>query len=388
MRRELFLGLAVLALVAVAGWLSTVAINGLPWSSPYEVRITLPAGAPLLHNGDEVRVGGERVGQVQSVAPGVATVTLGAYKVGPGASARIRPRGLAGAMYVDLTPGRVAHPLHSGTLVRATGGVQLTDVISGFDADARRALGQVMTGYGTGLVGRGTDLNAVLVRAPSLLTDATSVLRAVRPSLGQTIGDARTVAAALTPSLANALPPAHAVLATTAGRASDLRSTITALPGVEQSSAAVLPRVDALLARVATASRQLTPGIAALAGALPRVREIERSGPAVSALADVATATAPTMHTLAPVFSKLIGPASGLTPLSTPIAELASVLIPYKRELIEAPLGFTRWGNFTYDFGTGAGHRAVRFSMVLTCALARDPYPKPGAAAKERKPCP
>jgi hypothetical protein len=84
----------------------------------------------------------------------------------------------------------------------------------------------------------------------------------------------------------------------------------------------------------------------------------------------------------------LAGPASGLAPLSAPVAEIASVLIPYRTELLQAPLGFTRWGNFTYDFGTGAGHRAVRFSMVMTCALARDPYPRPGAASHERSPCP
>jgi hypothetical protein len=55
---------------------------------------------------------------------------------------------------------------------------------------------------------------------------------------------------------------------------------------------------------------------------------------------------------------------------------------------VEAPLGFTRWGDFRYDFGKGAGHKAVRFSMVFTCAHARDPYPAPGAAGKERSPCP
>ena len=58
--------------------------------------------------------------------------------------------------------------------------------------------------------------------------------------------------------------------------------------------------------------------------------------------ADAATGT---LRALTPALIRLVGPASGLTPLSSPIAELASVLIPYRTELLQAPLGFTRWGN-------------------------------------------
>src|SRR5882757_4733677 len=94
-RRQLLLGTAVIAAVAAAAWLSTIAINGLPWSSPYLVRLSLPAGAPLLHPGDEVRIGGERAGQVQSVAlarasndRAVATLSLDSgYSIGRGAGA-------------------------------------------------------------------------------------------------------------------------------------------------------------------------------------------------------------------------------------------------------------------------------------------------------------
>jgi ABC-type transporter Mla subunit MlaD len=397
-RRELWLGGAVIAVVALAGWLSTIAINGLPWSSAYVVRVALPAGAPLLHGGDEVRVGGERVGQVRSVTlvargRALATLALDSGKVGPGASARIRPRGLAGAVYVDLTPGRVRSPLRSGSVIRGTGAVQLTDVISGFDADARRAMGQVLTGYGTGLAGRGVGLGQVISAAPPLLSDLTVAMQALRPqpgTLARGIGDAGTVAGALAQSgaLAGVVSAASQVLQTTALHARALGDTIGALPAVERATAAVLPGANALLGEVRSASSDLAPGVAALTRALPGLQALEHDGPAVSELASVAGHAAPVLRVVTPLLARVGGPASGLTPLSTPVAELASVLIPYGTELREAPLGFTRWGNFTYDFGTGAGHRAVRFSMVLTCALARDPYPLPGAASKERKPCP
>jgi hypothetical protein len=101
----------------------------------------------------------------------------------------------------------------------------------------------------------------------------------------------------------------------------------------------------------------------------------------------VAHIAGPVFRALVPALRELQGAASGLTPLTDPVYELANVLIPYKQELIQAPLGFTRWGNFRYDFGTGSGHRAVRFTMVFTCGNARDPYPKPGEASTDRKAC-
>lgn len=398
-RRQVSLGIAVLLIVGVAGWLSTVAINGLPWSSPYVVRIALPQGAPVVTGGDDVRIGGERVGQVQSVSlargngnQAVATLSLGSgYKIGPGATAQVRPRGLAGAVYVDLTPGRTSTPLHSGSLIRASAGVQLTDVISGFDSDARQALGQVMTGYGAGFAGEGVATGNAIAASPSLLSNTGTVLDSVNPQPGTLeglVGDATTVAGAFaTDSLAEAVTAARQVFETTGGHSGSLAAAIDALPGTEQAATSVLPSADGLLSQLTYASNVLQPGVQALAGSLPGVVAIERDGPAVSLLAGAASAATPTLKALTPVLERLIGPASGLTPLSTPVAELATVLIPYKTELIQAPLGFTRWGNFTYDFGTGAGHRAVRFSMILTCAYARDRYPAPGQASKDRKAC-
>jgi ABC-type transporter Mla subunit MlaD len=391
----------VVAVVGLGAWLSTVAIDGLPWSSSYQVRLDIPAGAPLLHAGDDVRIGGELAGQVQSVALAprsrdlaIATLTLDSgFRIGSGASARVRPRGLAGAVYVDLNPGNLAHAEKSGTLIRASAGAQVTDVISAFNFDARRALQQVLTGYGTGLAGRGVSLGRSLRATPALLSNTAAVLSAADPAPGlleRDVGDSTALAQAL--SSPNTIPrligAAASVFQTTGADGRQIQATLRAVPGIERAAADVLPAADRLMARLGTTVRTLTPGIDALATALPSVLAIEHAGPQLSALGRVAHSAAPALRALAPPLTKLIGPASGLTPLSSPIAELASVLIPYRNEIIQAPLGFTRWGNFRYDFGTGAGHRAVRFSMILTCAHARDPYPAPGAAVTERKPCP
>jgi ABC-type transporter Mla subunit MlaD len=354
----------------------------------------------VLTAGDEVRLGGERVGQVQSVAlaPGgsaQATLSLGGRRLGAGATARIRPRGLAGAVYVDLSAGAAGRPLRSGSLIPATGGVQLTDVISGFDASARQALARALNGYGAGLAGRGQTLNRTIATMPSLLANTAATLRAVTPApgaLGGAIGNAGGVAGALAPvgsdTLSRLVDAGAAVLGTTGSRAAEVRRTIQATPGVEAAAAEVLPPADRLLARLSATARDLEPGVAALGRALPSLQRIETAGGAIPRLGSVAGAASPALRAVAPALITLRGPAAGLTPLTTPLWTLAEVLIPYRTELLQAPLGFTRWGDFRYDFGTGAGHRAVRFTMVLSCALARDPYPAPGAAAKERRPCP
>jgi ABC-type transporter Mla subunit MlaD len=398
-RRNTLLGVLVLAVLALAGWVSTVAINGVPWSSPYELRLALPQGAPLLTAGDDVRVAGERVGQVSSVSlarggddHAVATLSISDGSIYAGASARIRPRGLAGAVYVDLYPGsQGGHPLRSGSTLRTvTGGVQLTDVIAGFDGAARRALQTVLSQGGAGVAGRGVAVNDALAQAPSLLSNATTALQAADPqpgALSGTIGSADTVASAIAPdgdqTLGELVSEARSALSATG----DTAATIAALPATEQALADTLPGADTLLSRATIAARDLTPGVQALAQALPGLAQLEHSSPALTTLGTVARDVAPVFGALVPALGELRGTASGLTPLSDPFYELATVLIPYREELIQAPLGFTRWGNFRYDFGAGSGHRAVRFTMVFTCGIARDPYPKPGEASKDRKPC-
>jgi phospholipid/cholesterol/gamma-HCH transport system substrate-binding protein len=400
-RRHTTLGLLVLALLGLVGWISTVAINGVPWASPYQLRVELPPGAPLLTGGDDVRIDGERVGQVSSVSLAhgsrtVAVATLSLTSGGPvhaGASARIRPRGLAGAVYVDLDPGpATARALPSGRLLRTvSGGVQLTDVIAGFDASSRRALGTVLTQAGAGVAGRGVGVNEALSGAPKLLSDLTAVLRALSPAPGALsglVGSGTVVADALAgppgeDTLGQLVDDASSVVSATGSAA----ATIRALPSAEDAAARTLPSADGLLDRGTAAARALAPGVRALADAMPSLVALESHAPAVSTLAMVARAAAPAFAALTPTLAAAQGPASALTPISDPFSEIASVMIPYGHELVQAPLGFTRWGGFRYDFGTGAGHRAVRFSMVMTCGLARDPYPGPGAATQERKPC-
>src|SRR3954451_3155950 len=84
------LGLVVLAVAAVLFYLSVTALEGSPLESPYRVAVVLPAGSPVVKTGDEVRLGGERAGEVEDVTlsgqRGKATLRLDGGQVGRGAT--------------------------------------------------------------------------------------------------------------------------------------------------------------------------------------------------------------------------------------------------------------------------------------------------------------
>lgn len=416
--RELRLGLLVLAVIAVVGWLSTVAINGLPFTSPYTVRVALPANGPIVSRGDDVRVGGRRVGTVRAVdlGPGgrgaVAKLELDEGKAGPGASAAVRLRGLAGAVYVELAPGDTSRPWASGTLVRkARGATQLTDVVASFDADARAALARTASGYGTGLAGRGLGLNRTLETLPDALEGITGPLRALTPprpgaapgsdaagaadATGGLLTEAVDAAGDLSDQLAppgstqlrDVLPPSRATLTTLAANARPLDATLRAVPGVEAEAARTLPVADELLGGLRRTARELAPGITALDRALPSLRTVERRRAGLDSLSTLATQARPVVDRALPLVKQLAPVAGSIGAATAPLANASRYLAPYKEDLFEAPAGFTRWGDFKFSEGQASGARAVRFSLVLTCSLRANPYPAPSAAAKDRKPC-
>jgi ABC-type transporter Mla subunit MlaD len=347
-----------------------------------------------------VRIAGTRAGTVRAVTldgsgrRAEARVELPDARAGRGASARVRLRGLAGVVYLELDPGDRAAPLASGSRIgpaHTSAGTQITDVVAGFDADARRALGRTLDVYGGGLRARGPALNRTLATLPALLPRATRQLGALtrRPGeLGALLDDLGAVAgAAADGGLGGALGGASGTLRRTGARASELRTAIAALPGVEDEAARTLGPVDGLLERATRTATALRPAVVALADALPALRDAERRRAGIGELATLARDARPAVGEATPLVRELKGTAVSLGPVAQPLAALGRDLVPYRRELVEAPAGFSRWGGFTYPFGTGTGHRAVRFSLVLTCAGGRRPYPQPGEAATDARRC-
>ena len=167
-------GLVVLAAIVVIALIAARSPDGLPLVHYRTLYAVVPDPGNLQpHN--EVRVAGVRVGQV--LAPtaknGRAQIEV---KLDPGTPALpadtkpvVRARGLLGQRYLELVPGHSAKKLADGaTIIGGPGSLSygVPDALDTFDTETRGALGQMVRGLGTGLLGRGDQLNSALQAAP------------------------------------------------------------------------------------------------------------------------------------------------------------------------------------------------------------------------------
>lgn len=401
-RHTIAIGLGVLAILAVLTYLSIIAINGVPLQNPYRVMAEVPGDAPLLKDGDEVRVGGQRAGQVRKVEVGrnggaLVSMDLKEGPVGADATAKVRLRGLAGATYVEIHRGTTSRPLPAGGLIplrQTSSGIELTDVVAGFDRDSRRAIARTLRAYGIGLEGRGRDINQAVGDLAPLLEDGTPLLRAATPGEGDLSGMLfelrRTARALATPrgrDLQTLLPAAHSVFGTLAARRDDLAATLERGRPLADEARRTLPIADALLAETTPAAVRLSATTRALRRALPDVNRLLARRGNLPSLSQIAEKAEPVLSAAQPLVGELRPTTAALAPIAEPLGPFSAYLARYREEILLAPTGFTRWGGFKYPDGQAAGARAVRFAPIFTCLRARDPYPAPGAALRQEQPC-
>src|SRR2546429_2239735 len=120
-------GAVTTLIVIVSVFLAYNANQGLPFVPTYDVKAQLPGGANLVR-GNEVRVGGFRVGVVDKIDPGVATVNGQTRSIAivhmkldktvqPLASDTrllVRSRSALGLKYIEITPGHSKQTFKQG----------------------------------------------------------------------------------------------------------------------------------------------------------------------------------------------------------------------------------------------------------------------------------
>src|SRR4051812_11114026 len=168
---------AITVLVVVVGvFLAYNANKGLPFVPTYDVNVHVPSGADLVV-GNDVRVGGDRVGVVNEITPvrdknGKVSAILGLKldkTVDPLANDStviVRPRSALGLKYVEITPGHRGKAMQAGdtlALAQATPHpVEIDEVFNTFNTPTRIGIQNSLTGFGNGLAGRGADLNRAI----------------------------------------------------------------------------------------------------------------------------------------------------------------------------------------------------------------------------------
>ncbi len=186
-------GAATVLVVIVGVFLAYNANNGLPFVPTYEVTAVVPDAAELVP-GNDVRIGGKRVGvvdqiQARKAADGTVTAMLhmklekAVEPISTDTKVTIRPRSTLGLKYIELTPGTSGRKVPAGgtlPIAQSQPIVELDEALNTFDKQVRDATGQVVGTFADGLAGRGADLNEALEEINPLLTHLTPVMRALR----------------------------------------------------------------------------------------------------------------------------------------------------------------------------------------------------------------
>jgi virulence factor Mce-like protein len=262
-------GTVTLLLVLAFVLLSARAPRGVPLLGYKTIYADVPTSGNLrIHS--EVRIEGVRVGEVVGVTPDDGRARL-RLKLDPGTgelpsdtTASVRGKGLLGARYLTLDPGRRTDTVRDGGTIRAGANpvtLGVADALETFDAETRGRLGQLVGGMGQGLLGRGRGLNSALAVTPQTQRDLISLADAVLAPPGaaaRLLPDAASAAAAVGPAtddIAGGLDPARAALEPLKDQRSAVRATLVAAP---PSLHAVQPALDE--------SRQLLTAVRHLAG--------------------------------------------------------------------------------------------------------------------------
>jgi virulence factor Mce-like protein len=278
--------ITVLATV-VAVFLAYNANAGLPFTPVYELDAVVSNGSGLIR-GNEVRIGGTRVGLMSSVDPVIrpngsvgARLHLRLLKtVKPlPADSRIaiRPRSPLGLKYVEITVGHSSRGLADGAeipLARKTQRpVEVDDFFSTFDPPTRVASRTNLNEFGTGLAGRGVDLNSALGDLEPVVTrlqpvmrnllDGRSRLPDLFPALERAAREVAPVATTQA-ALFGALDQTFGGLAQVTG---PIQESIARGPAALDTATRALPAQQPFLRDSAELFRRLEPGFANLAAA-------------------------------------------------------------------------------------------------------------------------
>jgi virulence factor Mce-like protein len=272
-------GTVTTLVTVIAVFLSYNANSGLPFVPTYDLTARVPDAQGLIR-GNEVRVGGKRVGIISAIetvaderGEPVAELELKLDEtirpLRADSRIRVRPRSPLGLKYLELVPGRGGRPLQQAATLPAAAAqptVELDEVLNAFDAATRRALQGTIGELGTGLTGRGAAFNALLEEAPPLLrhldrvagnfadrrTDLDGFLRAA-DSLA---GELAVSAAHLGPLLRAADTTAGAL----AGARSELGEGIAELPPTEAAGTTAFRAARPVLADARGLVDDIEPG--------------------------------------------------------------------------------------------------------------------------------
>ena len=288
------IGAATILVVLVAVFLAYNANQGLPFVPTYQLRAEVPSAANLVV-GNDVRIGGSRVGFVDDISAqrqddgttiAVLDLTL-ERAVAPlprDSTLIIRPRSALGLKNVEITRGTDSEGFDEGATIpiaQATPTpVEFDEVLNMFDAETRDAIAVNTTGFGDAFAGRGESINTAIGAFRPLLRDIVPVaqnLSSRETNLRRFFGELGDAAAIVAPA-AEAQAELFVNLDTTFGALREV-----ARPYIQDSISGGVPALDTAIRTLPVQRpflrnteglfRELQPGAAALRRYAPTIAD-------------------------------------------------------------------------------------------------------------------
>jgi virulence factor Mce-like protein len=292
------IGAATVLVILVAVFLSYNANKGLPFVPTYQVDAEVPSAAQLVV-GNDVKIGGTRVGAVTTIKPktlrdGSVIAVLGLTldkDAGPlpmDSTLLVRSRSALGLKYVEVTRGRSRQTFQDGdtiSLAHAKTPVELDEFLNMFDENTRAASQANLEGFGTAFAGRGESINTAIGAFRPLLRDVIPVMRnlsAPETGLGTFVQELSDTTAILAPAAETQASLFRNVDATMAALREVARPYIQ--DSIEGGKPALdagiesLPRQRPFLANTEGLMHELRPGVRALRTAAPELSAALKAG--------------------------------------------------------------------------------------------------------------
>jgi ABC-type transporter Mla subunit MlaD len=287
-------------IVILAVFLAYNANNGLPFVPTYRLSALVP-NANTLVKGNDVRIGGVRVGIVEKIEPAQDPETGEVYaKVDPkldksaepvpkDSTVIVRSRSALGLKYLEINKGTSSEGYAEGSTlplrVATPEPVEIDEFFNIFDEPTRRAAQENLVAFGNALAGRGPDLNVAFGELRPLVTRLEPVAR--------NLASPRTGIGRFFRALADSASEVAPVAETQAQMFVALESTFGAFaevarPYIQESISEAPPTFDTLirtgppirefLGHSASLFAELRPGIKALSDSSPTVAAAFETG--------------------------------------------------------------------------------------------------------------
>jgi ABC-type transporter Mla subunit MlaD len=293
-------GAVTTLIVILAVFLAYNANNGLPFVPTYRLSVEVPNASTLVR-GNDARIGGVRVGIVESIEPiqdpktGAVRARIdlkldkSAQPLPKDSTVVVRSRSALGLKYLEINKGTSSEGYPEGSILPLSAAhpksVEIDQVLDIFDPATRNAAQNNLVAFGDALAGRGPDLNFAFGELRPLVTRLEPVARnlaSAKTGVGRLFRALEASAAEVAP-VAETQAQMFVSLETTFGAFAEvarpfIQQTISETPPTLDTLTRTAPRIRTFLGHSATLFADLRPGIKALSESSPTVAAAFETG--------------------------------------------------------------------------------------------------------------